>query len=145
MVADTDASRVESIRWSVRLSDKDPKKLVGIGLAALTAGVAGAVLFQQVLLGFVGFAIILAATAEYWLGATYTVGPKGATKRVGLSLSGIDWEDVKRVLIEGDIIRLSPLATPGRMDPFRGVSLELTANVKEEVLAIVRGNTQTNA
>jgi hypothetical protein len=109
-------------------------------VAAVIAGLSGIVLFQQVLLGFIGFAMILASTAEYWMGARYTVDEKGASRRCGLSVSSIGWEDVKRVVVQGADVLVSPLAEGGRMDAFRGVALRTKPENKEQVLMAVRSH-----
>ena len=133
-------SRVESLSWSVRLSDKAPHKRIVVWLAAVTAGVSGVVLFDQALLGFLGFAIILASTAEFWLGVRYTVKEEGASRRCGLSLSSIDWEDVKRVVINGEDIKLSPLPEPTAADPFRGITLTTVPENRDQVIQMVRSH-----
>jgi hypothetical protein len=104
------------------------------------AGLSGAVLLGQVLLGFLGFAMILASTAEYWLGVRYKVGPKSAERRCGLSLSAIEWVDVKRVVVEGADILLSPLDEATRMDAFRGVVLKTTPENREQVIEAVKAH-----
>ena len=130
--------RVELISWTVRLSDSNPSKLLVIFGVAVTAAVLGYVVFGQLLLGLLGFAIILGSTAEYWMGARYKVDESGASRAVGLSVSSIDWEKVERVAVEGRRIRLSPFRDENKLDPFRGVTLEATNENKGDVLAAVK-------
>jgi hypothetical protein len=144
MPDNTDSS-AESVCWFVRLSDKRPERLVTIVLAAGVAGAAGAVLFQHIVYGFLGFAIILTATADYWMSVRYSVGPKGASRRVGISVTSISWEDVKRTLVDGPDIKLSPLESASRLDPFRGVSLHTTSANREQVLRLIQFYTQSHA
>jgi hypothetical protein len=127
----------ESFRWSVRLSDKAPAKRWVVLAAAALVGVFGLVLMRQPLLGLLGFAIILAATAEFWLGASYRIDGRGASSRTGLSVSSIDWQDVKRLDILSEGAKLSPLSAPSRLDEFRGVFLRF-GDQREQVLAALR-------
>ena len=128
----------ESLRWYVRLSDKDPKKLGVIGLASLTAGVAGVTLGGQLILGILGVLMVLGATAEYWMGTSFSVGPHGACRRVGVSLTSIPWSDVKRVIVSDEDIKLSPLTSESRLEPFRGVILRTTPQNRDRVLGLIR-------
>ncbi len=131
-------TRAESLSWTVRLSDSAPHKKWVVLAAAVIAGVSGAVLLGQVLLGFLGFAMILASTAEYWLGVRYKIGEVSAERRCGLSLSAIEFVDVKRVVVEGADILLSPLNEATRMDAFRGVVLKSTPANREQVMEAVK-------
>lgn len=109
-------------------------------LVAVGVLLAGVLLLREALLGVIGFAIILGSTAEYWLGTSYRVDSKGAGKRCGLSVSGIAWEDVKRVLVQADGVLLSPLPEGGsRMDVFRGVRLQFADN-RDSVLQKIKGH-----
>ena len=131
-------NRAESLSWTVRLSDSAPHKKWVVLAAAVIAGVSGAVLLGQVLLGFLGFGIILASTAEYWLGVRYKVNETEAERRCGFSVSAIDWVDVKRVVVEGADILLSPLDEATRMDAFRGIVLKTTPENREQVIEAVK-------
>jgi hypothetical protein len=113
----------EAFRWNVRLSDKDPSKRWGVLAIAVIAFALGLLLFKNVLFGAVGFAIILGTTAEYWLGVSYKLDSKGASARCVVSLTSLDWTDVKRAIATDEGIKLSPLDSAGRMDTFRGVFL----------------------
>jgi hypothetical protein len=106
-------------------------------VGAVFAFVLGLLLFRNVLFGLIGFAIILAATAEFWLGLSYKVDSRGASVRCGLSLSALDWSDVKRAVADNEGIKLSPLAAPSRLDSFRGVFLRYGAE-RESVEQAVR-------
>lgn len=129
---------MEPLTWRSRPADKDPQKLWVIGVVAVVALVLGFALFRNVLLGLLGFAIILGSTAEFWLGSLYRLDEKGVSARVGLSTTSMAWEDVKRVLEEADGVKLSPLAEPGRLDPFRGVKLRFGTELREKVYDTIR-------
>jgi hypothetical protein len=89
-------------------------------------------------MGLLGFAMILASTADYWLGSHFMVDPKGVRARVGISLTAMEWKDVKRVTIEPHAIKLSPLESGNRMDVFRGVVLRTKPDLKVQVLDLIR-------
>ncbi len=132
------APNVESISWRVRLSDKAPRKLIVIGVSALLALGFGTILLGA-LIGGLGFAIILGSTAEFWWGTAYRIDAKGASSRTLASLSSISWEDVKRVVVTGEGIKLSPLAEgTSRMSVFRGVFLRYGLEGRTDVEAAVR-------
>ena len=69
------------------------------------------------------FLAILGSTTEFWLPIRYVMDQKGASLRCGISVSAIEWADVKRVLIEERAVKLSPLEGDSRLDPFRGIVL----------------------
>ncbi len=128
-----------TLTWSVRPADKAPQKRYVVLLVALAAGAAGTLLDGRPLLGLVGFAIVLGSTAEFWLGARYSVGPGGGTARCGLSVSGIEWAQVRRVILSNEGVRLSPLDREGMLDQFRGVALRTLPENRERVVDAVKG------
>lgn len=89
-------------------------------------------------MGLIAFVIILGATAEFWLGTVYRIDETGASAKTGVSLSKIEWSNVKRVVIANDGIKVSPLAEPGRLSAFRGVFLRFGDGPRDEAIASVR-------
>lgn len=136
-VADVSAENDDAFRWHVRPSDKDPGKRWGVLAVAALAFVLGLWLLHHPLYGLLGFAIILASTAEYWLGVSYKLDSRGASARCGLSLTALDWGDVKRAMLSEEGVKLSPLESAGRMDAFRGVFLRFGSE-KDRVIETVR-------
>jgi len=128
-----EAEKSEAIRWSVRPSASDPTKTVVIGAAGILAFGVGAFLFRNPVLGVVGFAIIFGSTAEFWLGTSFSIDEKKATVRTGISVSVIEWTDVKRIVQDAGGIRLSPLEKAGTMDAFRGVYLRYGKENRESI------------
>ena len=100
--------------------------------ACLLAAAGGWLLFHQILTALVGFFVIALATAEYWMPQKYKVDKTGASARCGLSVTAIEWEDIKRVIPDEKGVKLSPLSSDGRLSPFRGVYLRFADN--EEVV-----------
>jgi hypothetical protein len=103
-------------------------------LVAVTVGIFGIVLLRQPLLGLIGFLAILASTADFWLGVKYTLSESEAKRQCGLSVSGIHFDQVKRVTVDGNHVKLSPLEDEGRLAPFRGVTLVTTTENRQSVL-----------
>lgn len=129
----------ESISWSVRPYEKAPAKRYVIFAIALVAMAFGVFIYGQPLLGVVGFAIILGSTVDFWIGSSYKVDASGATSRTGLSISSIRWEDVKRVVVGAEEVKVSPLEDGGsRMDAFRGVVLKLNTDNRTQVIDAVK-------
>lgn len=129
----------ESISWSVRPYEKAPAKRYVIFAIALVAMAFGVFIYGQPLLGIVGFAIILGSTVEFWVGSSYKVDAQGATSRTGLSISKIGWEDVKRIVIGENEVKVSPLEDGGsRMDAFRGVVLKVNEDNRAQIIDAVR-------
>lgn len=128
----------DSYRWSVRPYQDDPKRRIVVFAVAFLGLLGGWVLLREPLLGLLGFGMILASTMEYWVGSTYRVDSKGASSRTGISLTVIEWPEVRRLIPEDHGIKLSPLEKPGRLDPFRGVFLKFDRDNREQVLQALR-------
>jgi hypothetical protein len=135
----------QRLKWSVRLLGDRTHFIPVIGLAAVSAGIAGVVVFRSPSMGLLGFAMILASTADYWLGSNYMVDAKGAQARVGISLTSMEWKDVKRVVLEPNAIKLSPLDHQSKMDAFRGVTLRTNPKIRAAALALIDRHTPASA
>lgn len=125
----------EGLTWTT--PPAETKKRLAIFGVALFAMAIGLFVFRQPLLGLLGLAMILGATADHWLGTRFTLDAKGATAKTGLSVTAMEWKDVRRILEQGREIRLSPLESPSTLDSFRGVGLVPTAENREAVLAYI--------
>jgi hypothetical protein len=128
----------ESITWRVRLSDNEPWKQWVIWAVAVGVFIFGMVVYRRPLLGILGSVMILAATAEFWLGTVFKIDQEGASSRTGLSYARILWKDVKRAVVTGTGIKLSPLEESTRMAPFRGVFLRFGSEDRVRIEAAVR-------
>ena len=120
-------------QWRVRLSDKEPHKLYGIVAVAIVAFLVGILLFKNITLGLIGFAIIFGSTAEFWLGSQFKIDEKGVSVRTGASFSVLEWANVKRVVRDSNGIKLTPLENAGTMDAFRGVYLRYGKDNKDSI------------
>ncbi|HVT14238.1 MAG TPA: hypothetical protein VHE55_18390 [Fimbriimonadaceae bacterium] len=107
-------------------------------LTAVLVLLIGAVVMHSVLLGLAGSAMILAATAEFWLGTVYKLDQEGASSRTGLSYSRVLWKDVKRIVTTPIGIKLSPLEESTRLAPFRGIFLRFGDEDRVRIEQVVR-------
>ena len=126
------------MKWSVHPWREAPQKLLIIFGFALFAGIFGGVFLRSPVLAVSGFAIILGSTAEFWLGSSYRIDEKGAMSKTFLSVSTMEWSDVKRVIVGKDYVKLSPLPEAGRLDPFRGILLKSDGANQESVLEAIK-------
>ncbi len=132
-------NRRDSLTWSVRLSSNEPAKVVAVYAVAVLAFLFGLVLLKSLLLGIAGLAIVIGATMEYLVGATYKVDQRGASSRCGLSVTSMEWTEVKRIIESPEGVRLSPFQNAGTRDAFRGVFLRYGAENRETVMKFIRG------
>lgn len=126
--------------WTVRLSDAAPNRRFVILLVAFAAAALGWFGFGRPLWGILGFAMVLGSTAEYWLGSRFRLDAKGAQARTGLSVSAMEWKDVRRIVVEGREVRLSPLEIPSTLEVFRGVALVTTPDNHDGVMSFIEAH-----
>jgi len=129
------------MEWQVHLSKRNPEKVAGIALAAVIAAVGGWLLLRSPLFAVLGLIFILGSTTDFWLPMRYRLDEKGASLKCGVSMSAIEWPNVKSVMETTDGVKLSPLAGEGksRLEAFRGVFLRFENN-RDEVLAKIRSH-----
>lgn len=140
---DAPAEAKEALIWQVRLYQHEPGKRLTVLLAAAIAGWLGFILLNNLIVALIGFAAILAATAEFWLPLHYKLDENRASVRCGFSVTAIEWSDVKRIVMASDGWKLSPLSMEGRLSPFRGVFVRFDGN-GDAVTAIIRQRVQEN-
>jgi hypothetical protein len=122
--------------WQVDLGRKQAGKRWFVVLLALLAGWVGWLMVGNWLLALIAPIAVLFSTTELFFPLKYRIDPRGASVRCGFGVTGIAWPDVKRVLADEDALKLSPLANPSMLAPFRGVLLRFAEN-KEEVVSRV--------
>jgi hypothetical protein len=116
---------IAPLAWTIRLYEGQAGRRAAILAVALFGALFGWLLFENVLIALLGFAAILGSTAEYWLPLHYRIDKNRAAVRCGISVTAIEWSDVKRVVTSEQGWKLSPLAEETRLSPFRGVYLRL--------------------
>lgn len=127
----------ETVQWTVRLwLDGGDKRYAILG-AAVLAAIAGWLVVHTFLAVVIGLLATLGSTTEYWLPIKYKLDRNTAAVRCGISVTSIEWSNVKRVIEEPRGVKLSPLESEGRMGAFRGVFLRFADN-REEVMKAIR-------
>ena len=127
--------------WTVRRLS--PTRLAAILLVAFVALIVGWFGFGRPLLGLLGAAMILGATADSWLGTHFRLDETGASARTGPSVTAMGWGEVRRIVENGSEIRLSPLPEPSALDPFRGVGLVPLPENREAVRTFIEASMNT--
>ena len=129
---------VEPFEWEVRIGDDQPQKRLIILATALAVGFVGIVLMRQVIFGIFGSLAVLLSTSEMFIPIRYRLDEKGASAKVGMSRTEIEWAQIKRLDDLDQAVKLSPLAErDSRLEPFRGVTLRFSGN-RDAVLAKIR-------
>lgn len=111
------------VAWSVHLLHRHPAKAWAIGTVAVLSGAVGAWALGSWLGAVLGLGVIFGSTAEYLLPQRFMLTSVGAMAAVGLSRSELAWPNVRRIVVQGDTVLLSPLPAASRLDAFRGVRL----------------------
>lgn len=117
---------------------REPRKAWVILATAVAVMLIGTLMFESSLLGLLGFAIIVVTTAEFWLGAKYEIDAVGARRKVGISVTEMTWESVKRIVASEEWVLLSPLEADTKLGPFRGVRLLFEAAKRDQVITALR-------
>ena len=138
-----DVTSPEPTSWTLHLAARRPARAIAaillivfalFGVAALlpagwdTVGKAVMLLLASLLL--------FASIAEFLLPVTYTLDAEGAHARLWGSHRVLPWNRVRRVYLQRDGIKLSPLTTRGWAESYRGVFLRTPR--REAVLEQVR-------
>jgi hypothetical protein len=130
------------LEWTVQLGKQLAQKRIPVAIAGLVAAGFGTV-FIGVFGALLGLAVVFVSTAELWMPMRFKLTSEEASARVGLSVTAIRWENVKRVLETDQGVTLSPLEKSSRLDAFRGVYLRFSSN-RSEVLAKIAELTERN-
>ncbi len=125
-----------TLEWTVHLAREEPGKATAVALVAIGAGALSALVFGNQLAFLVGFLAIVGSTAEFLLPVRYRLDARGGSRKVGWSLTHIEWKDVRRVIEGTDGVKLSPLERSSGLAPFRGVYLRFGSR-QQEVLDLI--------
>lgn len=120
--------------WKVDVAASAPQKRYGVFAAAAFAGAIGLLILRHPIFALIGIIAILGATMEFWAPVRCVLDEKGASSRCGLSVSAIEWSDIKRAIVFEKWVVLSPMESDSRLSEFRGVKLWFGQH-KEAILA----------
>ncbi len=127
-----------TIQWNLRPSQLNPAKGWVIGLVGICAFCLGTFAFGGLAMGAAGAAIVFGSCAEYWLGTKYQVDSKGARRQVGVSVTEMTWDKVKRIEVKPNGVLISPLTKDSTLGPFRGVFLQFGKENRDQILEAIR-------
>jgi hypothetical protein len=82
--------------------------------------------------------IMTAAMAELLFPVSYKLTRKGAYRRNFLSVSQIEWRNVRKCYLAADGVKLSPLRRQTRLEAFRGVFLRFGDGNRDEIIEKVK-------
>lgn len=123
--------------WTVHLAARQPGRAALVVGAILAAGIWAAYVFRHPV-GFLMAAGLLAgAVSDFLFPVRYRLTAEHAEARGPLTWRRIEWQEVKRVYVGKEEIKLSPLKHGGPREAFRGVVLRVNGDV-EPVLAAIR-------
>ncbi|MEJ5169984.1 MAG: hypothetical protein WHU10_03265 [Fimbriimonadales bacterium] len=131
-----DAPEADVLEWEVRLWEREPRKRPALFAVVAATAVASGFAFGPVM-GLLAAVFLLGSTMEFWWPVRYRLDQNGASARVGVSVTAIEWSSVRRAILGEDGIKLSPLEKASRTAPFRGVYIRFNRN-RDEVLGFVR-------
>jgi hypothetical protein len=111
-----------------------------VSAVAFVAFAIGVWLLHAPIGGVIGFGMIAGATADFWMPVHFSLDGTKASRRCGISVTSIEWSEVKRADISEEGVKLSPLEKSSeRMEPFRGVYLRFDGN-RDQVIEAIRRN-----
>ena len=122
--------------WTIHLAARKPGRAAMAVCIIVLALAAIAALQVPPLIIALAALCLFGSIAEFLLPITYTLDEYGAHVRHLGSRRILPWERVRRVYLEPDGIKLSPLVTRGWAESYRGVKLRTPK--REEMLAQVR-------
>lgn len=126
-----DLSGLAPLRWTVHLAKREPRKAGWVLAGAGFGGLMGWLLFRSFWMFMMGFLVVVFGTADFLLPVHFEVSERGARRRCGVSVSQIGWDQVRRVVVGREGVKLSPLAKPSTLSAFRGVYLLADGNIEE--------------
>lgn len=128
------------LRWTIAAPPAMQRKKIVVFIVAAIATVAGSVFLQSPIAGAFAGVAILGATAESWTGSSFRLDATGANARSGISVTAIEWKDVKRVVFETNGALLSPLPDDGTLSRFRGVRLAFGDDSQDQVRQFIESH-----
>ncbi|HHX39530.1 MAG TPA: hypothetical protein GX715_06160 [Armatimonadetes bacterium] len=116
------------LEWRVHLARERPRALLFVaGVLCASAALAYAV-FGHPLPVLITLALLFSSVSEFVLPITYRIAPEGITRRNGVNITTLAWDEVRRMEVYEEGVRLSPLARPSALEPFRGILIRYPAD-----------------
>jgi hypothetical protein len=125
------------LAWKVHLLRDTPSRLLLIVPVVLAGLLISFLITHSLLFPAIALVIFAGALSDYLFPTRYEIGEKGARSRTIGGSAFIEWSRVKKYYLDDRGIKLSPLATPGRLEAYRGVYLRFGGN-RDAVIKAVR-------
>lgn len=124
MPPDSDVDAQKLLTWRVHLVRREPHRLPAL-LFALALGAA----FSWWIFGalppvLAALLLLVQATADFLFPVTYRITALELHADGLLSRKRLRWQEARRCLPSGEGLLITPLATPSRLDAFRGVLVQ---------------------
>lgn len=117
-----------ALTWRVHLLQRHPKRLPGL-MIGLGIGLGGVWLMSaSPLMVLLALVLLVGACSDYLFPLRYRITAEGVFAEGLTSRYVLRWPEVKRALPEPAGLILTPLATPSRLDAFRGVLLRYASD-----------------
>ncbi len=117
------ATATPLLAWRVHLLRRYPNRLLVLLLTLLIALLGVYLMFGNLLLACVAVLLLLGATSDFLFPLSYRLTATGIEADSLTGRMKLSWQDARRVLSNRESVLLSPLASPSRLDAFRGVTL----------------------
>jgi hypothetical protein len=127
------------VNWVYHADTRKRSTVIATILIACAAALTVGTVLRIPLVGIAGAGMILLSTMEAFTGCRFVLNDSGASRRVGLSTTFIEWASVVRVVESEDGILLSPLPDASKLDAFRGVFLVMPYHMRTSVLEYIKG------
>ena len=116
----------EPTTWTIHLARRRPGRTAGALLAMLFTLFFLRTLGADWILLTLALLFFLVAIAEFLLPMHYTFDAEGAHIRVAGSHRVLSWQRIRRVYVYQHVIILSPLASRGLLESYRGMQVRST-------------------
>jgi hypothetical protein len=125
------------LKWKVHLARQHPTKLAGVLMVVAMTGLCACLWYGSIIPAAIMAFALSGALTDFLLPITYTFTSEKAFATTPLSIRVIAWKDVKRVYMDDDGIKLSPLDRRTRLEAYRGVYVRF-GDRRDEVLEAAR-------
>jgi hypothetical protein len=137
LINSTVAEEEVVLRWQVHLARNHPEKLAVIIAIVAATGVIACGWFNSVIPGALMAFVLFGALSDFLLPNSYRFTSTHASATTPLGKRIIAWTDVRRVYLDDEGVKLSPLDKQSRLEAYRGVYLRFGGR-RDEVLETIK-------
>jgi hypothetical protein len=133
-----------TFRWKVHLFRSQPQKGISALFAAALVAFLGYTALGSVLIAICAALAVILSISEFLFPIIYRMNERDASASSPFTTTSIRWEDVRHVCVDSNGVKLSPLARPSRLEPFRGIYLRFAGN-RDQVLAEIEKHRKSSS